>query len=409
MRKVTYLLSLFMIFVIPIEGLLRFPGVGTMAKGAGLAVALVWLLTLLVTGHMRKPGTMQVLLILFVAWNALSILWSANPDRTGNHVWTWIQLLAMSLMLWDIYTTRGAILNGLQAYVLGAYVAVGSALSNYLSGRAFYTNYERFASGDSNPDGFGFIVALGVPIAWYLAASHNTGKGRGLWRFVNYAYIPVAFIGLALSGTRTALLASIVGMLFGVIMLTRVRLWIRIVIFLLLAASVIYLVPQVQSLKSFQRLGTTSSELTEGDLNNRTNNWTEGIASFEAHPLLGVGGNMYRSVNSWDKVAHNSYLSVVVELGVVGLLLFLGILAVTFAAAWGQERLRDRIFWLTLLAVWGMGAFTLTWEYRKTTWLFLGLIVANAAITKTRETIASRQSASIEADLLPATKGLSGD
>ena len=407
MRKITYLLSLVLIFVIPVEGLLRFPGFGTMAKVAGLVVGVMWVATVLLTQRMRKLGPLQVLLILFVAWNGLSILWSANPQRTANHVMTWVQLLGFSLMIWDIYTTRAQILGGLQAYVLGAYVAVGSAIGNYLSGRAFYTNYERFASGNSNPDGFGFILALALPIAWYLAASQNPDRGRGFWRFINYAYIPVAFIGLALSGTRTALLASIVGMLFGLIMLTRVRLWIRILVFVLLSISVIYLVPYLQSLKSFQRLGTTSTELTQGDLNNRTNNWQEGIISFEQHPLEGVGGNMYRSVNSWDKVAHNSFLSVLVELGVVGLLIFLGILGIAFAGAWSQARKRDRIFWLSLLAVWAMGASTLTWEYRKTTWLFLGLIVANAAIT-TYRAVRVPKTVAVE-ELITAPESLPGD
>ena len=222
MRTITYILSLLLIFIIPVEGLLRIPGIGTIAKAVGLVVGVVWLATVIFTRRLRRPSGFQVLLILFVAWNALSILWSANPQRTANHVVTWVQLLALSLMFWDIYTTRPAIQGGLQAYVLGAYVAVGSALQNYLSGRAFYTNFERFASGDTNPDGFGFILALAIPIAWYLATSPNSTSGRGLWRFVNYAFIPVAFVGLALSGTRTALIASIVGMLFGLIMLTRV-------------------------------------------------------------------------------------------------------------------------------------------------------------------------------------------
>jgi hypothetical protein len=30
------------------------------------------------------------------------------------------------------------------------------------------------------------------------------------------------------------------------------------------------------------------------------------------------------------------------------------------------------------LAIWGIGVFTLTWEYRKTTWLLLTLIVIGA-------------------------------
>jgi len=37
-------------------------------------------------------------------------------------------------------------------------------------------------------------------------------------------------------------------------------------------------------------------------------------------------------------------------------------------------------FWLSILVTWGIGASTLTLEYRKPTWLFLSLIVASAAI-----------------------------
>ena len=74
MRKITYLLSLVLIFVIPVEGLLRFPGFGTMAKVAGLVVGMAWVATVLLTQRIRKLGPLQALLILFVAWNGLSIL-----------------------------------------------------------------------------------------------------------------------------------------------------------------------------------------------------------------------------------------------------------------------------------------------------------------------------------------------
>jgi hypothetical protein len=45
----------------------------------------------------------------------------------------------------------------------------------------------------------------------------------------------------------------------------------------------------------------------------------------------------------------------------------------------------DARFWLTVLAVWFIGASALTYEHRKATWLFLSLAVASAAITKQRE------------------------
>lgn len=388
MRKIAQALSLVFIFLIPWEGMVRLPW-GTFARFTGVAVGGFWLATVVVTGRMRKLGPFQFMLCLFVLWNAFSVFWSESPNRSFSHAKTWVQMLLMVFILWDLYTTRSSLLAGLQAYILGGYVAVGSALYNFFTGKAYYTNYQRFSPGETNPDGFGFIMALGIPVAWYLAGSiQNKGMGRFL-RFLNYVYIPAALLGIALSGTRTALLASVVGMAFGLASLTRLRLIARIAIFLLLATVILVLLPYVETLKSFQRLGTTGTELTSGDLNNRTNNWREGLAAFEEHPLLGVGTNMYRSVNSLatdnqGKVSHNSYLSVLVELGIIGFILFGIILLITFVQAWRQPKWQSW-FWLTVLTVWGIGAFTLTWEARKSTWLFLSFAVVSAAITNKQE------------------------
>jgi O-antigen ligase len=293
-------------------------------------------------------------------------------------------MFLLVVILWDLYTTRASLLAGLQAYILGAYVAVGSAVYNYFTGKVYYTNYQRFSAGETNPDGFGFIMALGIPVAWYLAGSiNNHGVGRFL-RFVNYVYIPAALLGIALSGTRTALIASVVGMAFGLASLTRLRLIARIAIFILLSSIILFLLPHVQTLKSFQRLSTTGAELTSGDLNNRTNNWSEGLAAFAERPLLGVGSNMYRSINSLGKVGHNSFVSVLVELGLIGFILFSIILGIAFVHAWRQPKWQSW-FWLTVLTVWSIGAFTLTWESRKSTWVFLSFAVVSAAITNKQE------------------------
>jgi O-antigen ligase len=182
-------------------------------------------------------------------------------------------------------------------------------------------------------------------------------------------------------------------MAFGLASLTRLRLAARVAIFVLLASIILFLLPYVQTLESFQRLGTTGTELTSGDLNNRTNNWSEGFASFFEHPLLGVGSNMYRSINSLSKtaegkVSHNSYLSVLVELGLIGFVIFAIILGIAFTQAWHQPKWQSW-FWLTVLTVWSLGAFTLTWEARKSTWLFLSFVVVSAAITNRKKALAA--------------------
>ncbi|KPK24966.1 MAG: hypothetical protein AMJ70_00305 [Dehalococcoidia bacterium SG8_51_3] len=379
MRTVTFISSLVLIFIIPWEGVIQLPSLGNATKAIGFGVAALWLAAIIITGRLRKPGLFHFVVALFVVWNAFTVFWSADPGRTAAHVLTLAQLLILSLILWDLYTSRAALLIGLQAYVLGAYVAVGGAVYNFFTGNDFYTYYERFSPGETNPDGFGFLVVLGIPLAWYLASSESTSKISGLLKLVNYAYIPTAFLGLALSGTRTALIAAIPAMAFGIVSLSRLRLAVRITIFVLLTSSILILLPQVQTLRSFQRFSTTATELAEGSLNQRTFLWRDGLDSFEENPLFGVGSNMYRSVNSLGKVAHNSYLSVLVESGLVGFILFGVILTMVVLQAWSQPKW-DRRFWLTVLLVWAIGASTLTWEHRKTTWLFFSFVIASAAL-----------------------------
>jgi len=384
MRRIVYWLSLVLIFTIAWEGLVRFPGLGTLAKLIGLALAFCWLATVAATGRFRRPDPFLFATFIFVLWTALSVFWSAAPRESIRLVFTWVQSFGLVLILWDVFRTRSAIHAGLQAYVLGAYVAVGGAIANYFGSNPFYTNYDRFSPGTTNPDGFGFVIALGIPVAWYLAASVGTTKLQRVYRVVNYAYIPAAFLGLALSGTRTAAVAAVVGMAFGLASLTRLRLLARIAVLVLLAYAFYALLPVVQPLRSFQRLGTTRVEATEGDLNGRIAQWRQGLASFSEHPLQGAGSNMYRSVNTLEKEAHNSFVSVLVELGLIGLVLFGIVLTIVVIHAIAQPRW-DRSFWFTLLLVWAIGASTLTWEHRKTTWLFLTLLVASATVTSRRD------------------------
>ena len=371
--------------MIPWESMVYFHDLGTVTKFFGFAVAAFWVATVVVEGRFRKPGPFHIMVSLFVLWNALSVFWSVDVDETLTRVMTWARLLGMVFILWDLYTTRAAVLAGLQAFILGAYVAICSAVANYFAGNVFQINYQRISpSADTNPDDFGFIVALGIPVAWYLAVSTSTVKMGGLLRLVNYAYIPAAFLAIALSGTRTALIAAVPGMAFGLASLSRLRLSARVAIFLLLTSAILILLPHVQTLQSFQRLGTTGAEIAEGDLQGRIHLWRAGLASIPEHPILGVGSRMFRSVNSLGKVAHNTFLSVLVEVGLIGFVLFGIIMTIAFIQAWKHPKW-DKSFWLSLLLVWAIGASALTWEHRKETWLFLSLVIASAALNRHRD------------------------
>jgi O-antigen ligase len=77
--------------------------------------------------------------------------------------------------------------------------------------------------------------------------------------------------------------------------------------------------------------------------------------------------------------AHNTFLSILAELGLIGFVLFAGILAIVTHKALTQMKGLSAL-WLTVLAIWAIGSFSLTWEFRKPTWLFFSLIIISGSL-----------------------------
>lgn len=377
MRRAAYLASLGVVFTVPWENVIQFPGFGTIARLVGVVAAFLWLTSQFAVETMEKPERFHVLVFAFVMWSGLTFFWSMDQDLTMVRFLTLIQLTVFLLILWDLYRTPAAIRSALQAYVLGAFVSLAAIFANYFTSNV--GGFEgRVTAGAFKFDQAGLILALGVPIAWHLARSAEPRTTAAKWlQLVNYAYVPAGIVGLALTGTRTALLALFPAAIFVVWSLTGLRRSRRVgaILFLVVAGLVVaWLVPP----ESAQRLGTTLEEIRSGQFSARAEIWHQGLDAFFERPLEGVGAGAFEVAVARQQVAHNTALSVAAETGVIGLTL-LGFAVMIAIRKVGVHPRRERHFWLALL--WGLaiGAASLTWEHKKITWLVLGLLVASAA------------------------------
>ena len=368
-----------MIFVIPFGNIVDLQSVGTLAKTFGLGVAAFWMATVVATGRIRKPHILHIMVVVFLLWNALSIFWTVGVDETLSRVITYVQLFGLIYILWDLYTTPGAIWAGMQAYILGAYVSIASVASNFFTGNE--SSYLRYSATGFDSGDLGIFLAIGIPMAWYLAVTDNDSRKNRLLKLVNYAYTPLAIFAIILTAGRGTILATIPAAIFILMSLKRFNKWLRVAIFIGFL-GVLFTLPTIIPETSFNRLATLTSELSEGSLSGRRYIWQEGLAVFAKHPVLGVGSGAFRqgvevSFLNERKVAHNTYLSVLVEVGIPGFALLAAILAITVQQILRQPEWDSRL-WLAVFLVWAIGAFALTFEDKKATWFVIGLIVASA-------------------------------
>ena len=379
MRKLAYFSSLLVIFTIPWEEAFTIGSFGTVTRIVGLLTMILWLGALLVTGKIRKLNGFYLMAFLFIVWNIMSLIWSVDLEQSQQQVITYIQLGVLALILWDLYTTENTLKTGMQAYILGSYVTIISTIINRIRDQQIYLySGGRYAGAGLNAVDLALTLSLGLPIAWYLAISTDkNGKSRIL-AILNYMFIPSALFAIILTGSRTALFAAIPALIYIFSTFKRFRMFNRVIIFIGLVGTLIVVQLSIPS-SSFDRFSTTASSILTGDLGGRVSLWQAAMSIFQENPIIGIGSGALSSPLELGTVAHNTYISVLTELGLFGLCLYTAVLIIVLFTALRQSKPYSDV-WLAVFMVWLIGVLSLTWEYRKTTWLIMSMIVISANV-----------------------------
>ena len=387
MRTIAYWLAIAFVFTVPWENAIHVGEIGRVSKTLGLVTAGVWAVSVLARGRLRRPDAFQKAYFLFLIWNGLTIYWSIDAGTSMRGFLTYTEIFGMLLMVWDLFDSEVAIRTGLQAYVLGALISSGSIIVEFwTTPTERFAAHQRFQALGFETDGIALILAIAAPAAWYLAAGPRVhGRGPGAMRIVNYAYIPIALFALVLTGTRGATLASIPTAVFVLWSLRRATAAKRIMAWGALGAAVVMVVGFAPA-GPLDRIGTavTVTEVDSGGaLSGRWGIWMESREVFLDRPIIGVGLDAHRAAIPTGKEAHNTYVSVLVETGLVGFVLFARVLVSLFA------RVRRRSgweawYWFTQVAVVAIGAMSLSLEDSKSVWIVFSLALASAAAAQTR-------------------------
>ncbi len=383
-RRIAFLALTLFVFSQPWEAGVPSLGGGSISRIMGVVALMLGLLAV-INGRglkLRPISLFLALAIAFTTFGGISTFWSIQPMVSVVSTVKYVQLLAMVWLIHEFARDRRDRDTLMQAYVFGGLVSAGFAVWTFFT----VSGFRDVATGNAND--VAMYLAIGIPMA---AALMFRTPNRAL-RIVNFLYLPAALVVDFLAASRGGLLAALVGLLAIPILLTNVRPMRRLLIGLALVAvgwSIYGLAPRAfpELQANLERLGQTTQELESGTLTYRRLIWDAGLKVFRDQPVVGVGLGGYRyAIEPYYGIAtasHNSFLSVLVDLGITGFALWAIMIAVAIVPGLtvpGNQRWFNGVFALTLL----VGIAPLEVEDRKQVWFVLSMLAMERSILLAR-------------------------
>lgn len=371
-------------------------GAVSVGKLGGLLLVMGWLAVLATRNGPRGDffsahQWMTAGLGLFLGWALLSAAWSGDSGAALSET----MRLALNVVLFLIVFT--AVRTKRQAVmVTGAFVcgAIGATVYGLLHASPA-TDAGRLTGAGLDPNELAAALVAGAALAAGLAVCLRRSPAP---RFAALAGGGFCLLGVFLTVSRGGIVALSVALLAAIAFGGRWRPRILVVGVLVVAAAFAYF-GAVASPQARERITSATQGEAQGQ-SGRPTLWTVAWRMVEAKPLTGVGaGNFQDAAKSYllrpgslarsdlileqtPKVAHNTYLGMLAQLGVVGLALFLSILGFSLVSslrAAGNFRKRgdpggealSRAFAVALIGTLAADFF-ISQELSKQLWLLLG-------------------------------------
>jgi O-antigen ligase len=393
-------LSLGVALWVPLVFVERVPTAGRGPAAVSIMVALAWLATLparrqVVAAILRRHIGLVFLLLLLLIWVSISAIWSIDPTGTVKTFAFWWIAAAVFMIVATSLTERRHVVIVCAAFVFGALVSViagllpGTPVSSDVAGTAEAT---RLVGSYGDPN----FLAAGLVPAMALTAGLAAVIRRSRWRVVLLACAVFLAVGLLATGSRGGVVAAGVAGV-GALLVARGKRLSIIAIFatVVLIGGLWFVTTSSSSLSRIRDFGTGTG---------RVDLWTIAIRMGDAQPINGVGlggfpeasGKYLRRpgrlpsgqlgaklVLQQPHEAHNTYLQMFAETGLVGVALLAAVIAAALRATWMAARTFERfgdlsfaaLAWSVLIAQVAalIASIFISDPYDKRTWILLAL------------------------------------
>jgi len=307
-------------------------------KVAGLILALSWVATLATRADApkldftRAHPAISYLLALFLAWTALSYFWAEVPLDAAEASYRFALNAVLLLIVYTAVRSADDVIHVYAAFAIGAAGAAAYGLFFALDPEP-YGEAARLSSQSQNANELAstLVTSLVLSVALLMVLRRSP-----LLRPALFGAAAIAITGVLLTVSRAGMISLGVAVLAAVILSGRWRAPVTALALVLASSTVLYFAFLAEP-EARERITTTGSGT------GRTDIWTVGWRMVEDEPLRGVGSGNFDDASihyllapgvlredqfivDTPKVAHNVFLGVLAELGIVGLALFLAVL-----------------------------------------------------------------------------------
>jgi putative inorganic carbon (HCO3(-)) transporter len=282
--------------------------------------------------------------VAYLAVCALSVVWSDFPLLSlDGFIGKWLEYALLFVIAADLGSRPRTVRWGLPVLAWSSGFTVIEAISQEILGKGVFRGhqllaYSRMTGPYENPIDLAtyLMVAISILLGFWMTL-------RGLRRWALGAWLLVLIGCLARTEASGAWLGLCVGL--ATVMLTERRIrWAGLAVLLVLTVAA------GAWLRHEGRLQSTFS-VTEAGTRDRWAMWQAAIGMIRDRPIVGHGLNTFMAnyLAYWvggeraPRYAHNCYLQVAAETGIIGLAAFLGLLGAVFRhVLGGLRRARDR-------------------------------------------------------------------
>jgi O-antigen ligase len=368
MIKIAFILLWLYVFCIPWDHMFDFgTGIGEISRVFGVLSVVATVGAVLSTGSIRKPAPQHLLAAGFLVSVIASWFWTIDQQETARSIRTCIQTMIVTWQVWQLAPSIEKIRSLLFAFVLGGYVSCLATIQEFRN-TFYFRSGLRFKAEGWNENDLAVVLALGISMAAYLGC---TSRNRFV-RWICWGYLLVGPTAIALTASRAGAVVAALALGSAFLLITKGRWKIKLMVPVLAVVVVGVLLAFVPS-TTWDRIATVTST---PDMNNRFPIWERGLRIFADNPLRPLGAGASPAVlGGTGFVAHNAFLGVLLDEGLLGFFCFAAMIACCVVQARRLPAM-ERLLWYSVVFCWTVGAMTLSWEQVRITWFIFACAAA---------------------------------